>query len=375
MAPKLFVDSFCELKEILRPWISGEFWNVSTQEFMPDAVYLFERQRFVEDGPFLRNLIQSGKSRFVFSLPFEGSETLINHLYQCQLADLVKSGKLLVIAGGDMGPEWPHITYDLFSTKFHDFDENIAEAQRSTQDIYLKKIKPYKFLFLNGRERPHRKYLVEKFDQLGLLENSIWSFLSPIVTPNREINLRDDNGQDLMTQHRSIKLLEEKYEVLRYHNHTITNENKFVKDELFNNEWGDIYVNADAYIDTYFSVVTETVFNYPYSFRTEKIWKPIAMCHPWIAVANRGYYRDIRNLGFRTFERLIDESFDSIDNNQRRIDRIAEVVNDLCQQDLPSFLDAAQEICKYNQQHLLSLRQQVIREFPERFFQFLSQYE
>ena len=375
MAPRLVVDSFCEFAKVLRPWTVGEFWNVSSHEFVPGVVYLLERQRFVEDGPLLRDQIELGKSRFVFSLPFEGSETLINHLHQYRLADLVKSGKLLVIAGGNMGPEWPHITYDLFLTKFHDFDENIEESQRSTQEIYQKKIKPYKFLFLNGRERPHRKYLVEKFDQLGLLESSIWSFLSPILTPNREINLRSSDGQDLMIRPRSIKLLEEKYEVPRYHNRTITNENRFVKNELFNDEWGDIYVNADAYIDTYFSVVTETVFNYPYSFRTEKIYKPIAMCHPWIAVANCGYYRDMRNLGFKTFERLIDESFDSIDNNQQRIDRIAEIVNNLCHSDLQSFLDAAQEICKYNQQHLLSLRQQVIREFPERFFQFLSRYE
>ena len=374
MSPRLVVDSFCEFAEVLKPWTIAEFWNSSDHEFIDGAVYLVERQRFVEDGSRLIEKIQQGRSKFIFNLSFEGSETLVNHLYQYKLADLARSKKLLLISGGDMSPEWPHMTYDLFATKFHDFDENIKEADISAKKIYSKKYKPYKFLFFNGRERPHRKYLVEKFDQIGLLDSSIWSFLSPTATPNKEISLFDSTG-NMMARQRPIKLLDKKYEVARYQNSNITNTNRFVKSELFNNEWGDIYVTALPYIDTYFSLVTETVFNYPYSFRTEKIWKPIAMCHPWIAVANQGYYRDMRNLGFRTFDGLIDESFDDIANNQDRIERITAVVEDLCQQDLVSFLGAAEEICKYNQQHLLSFRQRVIQEFPSRFFQFLSQYE
>jgi hypothetical protein len=121
-------------------------------------------------------------------------------------------------------------------------------------------------------------------------------------------------------------------------------------------------------------VVTETVFDYPYSFRTEKIWKPVAMGHPFIAVANLGYYRDLHNLGFKTFGHLIDETFDLIENSQDRVTRIATVVEDLCRQDLTQFLAAAEDICKYNQQHLAHMRGQVRKEFPERFFQFLRQY-
>ena len=105
-------------------------------------------------------------------------------------------------------------------------------------------------------------------------------------------------------------MLDKKYE----YDHVVKNislDSGFVKHELFDNKWGDVYVKANLYLDTYFSVVTETVFEYPYSFRTEKIWKPISIGHPWVAVANCGYYRDLHNLGFKTFGNLIDESFDS----------------------------------------------------------------
>jgi len=98
------------------------------------------------------------------------------------------------------------------------------------------------------------------------------------------------------------------------------------------------------------------------------------MGHPFIVASGVGYYRDLQNLGFRTFGHLIDESFDSIDNNQQRIDRIVAVVEDLCQQDLPAFVTAAQEVCKYNQQLLEELRPKIRAEFPDRFFQFINQH-
>jgi hypothetical protein len=169
-------------------------------------------------------------------------------------------------------------------------------------------------------------------------------------------------------------LLDPKYEYADYRDNSVTTADRFVKNQLFANTWGEIYLNAEPYIDTYFSLVTETVFNYPYSFRTEKIWKPIAMGHPWIAVANQGYYRDMHNLGFKTFGHVIDESFDTIEDNQKRLQRIATVVTDLCTQDLAEFLQECYNMCKYNQQHLAELRTIVRKELPARFTQFVTKH-
>ena len=139
---------------------------------------------------------------------------------------------------------------------------------------------------------------------------------------------------------------------------------------MFDNQWGDVYIRAEPYIDTYFSLVSETVFEYPYSLRSEKIYKPIAMGHPFIAVANRGFYRDLQNAGFQTYHSLIDESFDQIDNNQDRLDRIAQIVEDLCLSNLDEFLVAAQSISMYNQQHIVEQGTHLKRDFPDRFFEF-----
>ena len=145
----------------------------------------------------------------------------------------------------------------------------------------------------------------------------------------------------------------------------------FVKHQLFADTWGDAVINPRAYVDSYFSVITETIFDYPYSFRTEKIWKPMIMCHPFVVAANRGYYRDLQARGFRTFAHLIDVSFDEIDNSQDRIRRIAEVIEDICRQGPECFLHAAEHICKYNYQHLRDYNRGERHQLPHIFYNYI----
>jgi hypothetical protein len=171
-----------------------------------------------------------------------------------------------------------------------------------------------------------------------------------------------------------VHFLPKQYEHDSFHDNMNVTGVRFEKPNLFQGvQWGDGTIKAEPYIDTYFSVVTETVFTYPYSFRTEKIWKPIAMAHPWICCANYGFYRDIKKLGFKTYGHLIDESFDSLENTQDRLNKITDVITDLCQQDLPSFLAAAKDTGKYNQQLMQELTPKIISQFPQQFTNFINE--
>jgi hypothetical protein len=377
---KLVLDTFSEVYDLLRPWADAEFWNFSDHEIIPGAIYLISRKQFNLHTLRIRQLAESGTILPILSNPMEGSDTMKWHCEAViHMADLVHDRKILLISGGEMDSSWPYLRYDIFLTKILDYDENLYEISRG-EEIFTKTEKPYKFLFLNGRGRHHRKFFLELFRYNKLLDSALWTNLDvrpfkfhPFVLPS-EIGIDSMDHTTFPVQH-----LPEYYEVERYRSQIgvpapDTNRDLFVKYHLFNDEWGDIYLNANPYIDTYFSLVTETVFEYPYSFRTEKTWKPIAMGHPTIFASNAGYYRDFHNLGFRTWGHLIDESFDQIDNVQDRIDRIAQVVKDLCRQDLPGFLQAAEETCKYNQQHLAEMRVKVRQEFPDRFFQFIEPY-
>jgi hypothetical protein len=210
--------------------------------------------------------------------------------------------------------------------------------------------------------------MIERMRDAGLLEHALWTNLD--TTPVYHHIYQTD----LLKRESVIHLLPKQYEVEQY-NENIQNQfdHSFIKHELFNNQWGDVYIRAEPYIDTYFSLVSETVYDYPYSLRSEKIYKPIVMGHPFVAVANCGFYRDLRNTGFQTYHTLIDESFDLVDNNQDRLDRIATVVQDLCSRNLDEFLVAAQAISKYNQQHIAELGPRISQEFPDRFWRFLQQ--
>lgn len=372
---KLILDTFCEVYDLLLPWMDGDFFDFSKHIIVPGAVYLIGRAQMNQHRELIRELIESDTIRVILSNPAEGSDTLkfhCDHVHRC--GDLARNNRMLLIGGGDMDPEWPCLQYDSFLPKILDYKEN-QQAMSQSDQIYQVGNKPYKFLFLNGRNRSHRKYLLKKFELEGLLDQALWTnlenrngvFSQPVLW---------HEGQNLMLTPTKINTLPACYEVDRYRQQVDKmGDSGFVKNDLFSQEWGEIYIEPAPYIDTYFSVVTETVFDYPYSFRTEKIWKPIAMAHPWIAVSNAGYYRDMRNIGFKTFNGLIDESFDQIEDSQTRIERIAQIVKDLCSQDLDSFLAVAQDICKYNQQHLADMQVQVRKEFPERFFQFIKKYQ
>ena len=349
--PKLILDTFSEIYSMLKPYAQDEFWDLSQHQTVPGAVYVIGRKQYIDHRERVRSMAESGDVLVVVSNPHEGSQTLAGQLTHLGLKDLADKNKLLIVGGGDMPPEWPCLRYDKFLPEILDYEENVTAAD-STDQIYQKTHKPYQFLFLNGRRRWHRTRLIKQLEDV--LGSALWTYL--------------DAGPGQSTT------LPPEYEVPRYSNWANpVSDHSYVKFDLFNNEWGEIYLYPRPYVDTYFSLVTETVFDIPYSFRTEKIWKPVAMGHPWIAVANRGFYRDMHNLGFQTYGHVIDESFDSIDNNQDRLDRIAAVVRDLCQQDLAAFLKECYNVSKYNQQHHREMAVRVRQEFPQRFFQFINE--
>jgi hypothetical protein len=346
---KLIVDAFCEVKDLVGPWKDQEFYDFAQHELVNGAVYVISRQQFAQNIEQIKDLAQNETILPVLGNPAEGSETMFNQIQGLGIVSLIQQNRILVISGGHLQPDVPHLYFENFLPKILDYTENIQAIEYYRTHWTTQR--PYKFLCLNGRGRPHRRQLLTNLSDI--LDQAIWTNLDSTAGP--------------------IKLLDKKYEFDFYQQNVTLDQTGYVKYALFNNDWGEIYLNPKAYLDTYFSLVTETVFDYPYTFRTEKIWKPVAIGHPFIVVSNAGYYRDLHNLGFRTFGHVIDESFDNIENNQDRLSRIITVVRDLCCQDLSSFIVETQEVCKYNQQLLAELSPTVRNQFPQQFEQFINE--
>ena len=346
---KLIVDTFCEVYDLLRPIADAEFWDFGTVVIEPGAVYLISRKEFNTHVERIRQIAEQDIATIIFSNPHEGSWTMIGQCDRLKITDLVKQNKIVLVGGGDMDPTYPNLMYDSFLPKPLDYAENV-QAQTDYHAAWSNQ-RPYKFLFLNGRGRPHRKALLARLN--ALLDQCIWT------------NLDSAAG--------TVQVLPTNYEFSFYQGRQSVADTGYVKYDLFNGDWGEIYLKSAPYQDTYFSLITETVFEYPYSFRTEKIAKPLMIGHPFIVASNQGFYRDLRDLGFRTFNNLIDESFDAIDDNDQRLERIALEVEWLCEQDLAKFADEAYNVCKYNQQHLAEIAPKIRREFPQRFEKFINE--
>lgn len=374
------IDTMVEVYELLKHFADEEFWNFQEQvTVQPNTIYLLGRQQFLDNLSRIRELSEDPSITIVFGGSAEGSITLSEQCrHHFRIGDLLNEKKISVIGGGETGEtSWHHLLHDHFLCRILDFEQNLPEMER-LPEIYAKTKKPYKFMFLNGRGRPHRKFLWERFRQEGLLEQSIWTMMEGRAIGNRHFTVREGDV-DCMTTYTPIRHLPPEYEIDRYRD----SWEKFrtqstwapwhnAKMEIFNKEWGEIYLRAEPYIDTYFSVVTETVCEHPYSFRTEKIAKVLAQGHPWICATSQGFYRDLRNLGFQTFGGIIDESFDDIENHHDRMERIVQIVKELCSNDLESFLAECEPVCKYNQQRLREFQQEHRAAFPSRFQEFLA---
>jgi hypothetical protein len=343
--PKIYCDHYCEIADLVPG--AELYYEFAQLPRVPGAVYIVGRTQLTANLAQIREMAESAQYVMVFSNPAEGSETLHGHLTCYGMRDLVQKGQLKCIAGGDMPDDLNCLTHDHFLAQPQRYSENI-QAQIEFQQYWNTPHKPYQFLFLNGRARPHRVQLIQ---QLGdLLPRALWSCL--------------DGGH--------TRTLPSQYEFPLFTDRDVDTQG-WVKPQLFRNLWGEIYLHAPAYRDTYFSLVTETVFYQPWSFRTEKIAKCLYIGHPWICAANAGFYRDLRRLGFRTFDPIIDESFDTIDDPTDRLARVVAVTRDTCGQDMLQFMTAAEPICKYNQQHLLEITARGRAEFPARFFQYINE--
>lgn len=114
--------------------------------------------------------------------------------------------------------------------------------------------------------------------------------------------------------------------------------------------------NHNDFNNTAISVVLETVFDARIHL-TEKILRPIACGHPFILAAGPGSLHALRNYGFRTFAGYINESYDEITDNNKRLAAIVQEmhrIQALSDQQRSSLIDSCRQIADYNRKHFFS---------------------
>ena len=80
------------------------------------------------------------------------------------------------------------------------------------------------------------------------------------------------------------------------------------------------------YLNTFCSIVYEALWNEKVVFPTEKLNKCLMVGHPFIMVSTPRYLANIKKIGFKTFDRWWDESYDNEVDEKKRFDKLKEVV-------------------------------------------------
>jgi hypothetical protein len=92
-------------------------------------------------------------------------------------------------------------------------------------------------------------------------------------------------------------------------------------------------------------------------FLSEKIFKPIAVGHPFIFVTVPKALEVLKTLGYKTFHPYIDENYDDEFDNNRRLKMIVdeiERISKMDQSEVEEFIENVRDICLYNQMILKS---------------------
>ena len=167
--------------------------------------------------------------------------------------------------------------------KFFWFEEYLSQHHRKEQVTSwpCEHDKTADFLMLIGKHTVERQVLLNRLEQLNLLDKSLYSVLFKGKSLERKIESYIPAKRDFSQRH---------YE-------------------------------SDWYNSTHYSLVVESIV-YVDGFVTEKTFKPIMYGHPFMIFGNPGSLRLLESWGFKTFEDLFDQSYDLEQDNAKRLELI-----------------------------------------------------
>lgn len=314
------------------------------------------------------NEIRNGAAKLVLSNSHEAFHHVVNDIYQhIVIRFTIPADQIILLSeSADIASHIKTVSKQLnlpeiksrWMRRFeYDIQDNMKRMNQFPSTLENKQYDK-KFLCFNRRWRGNRVALVALLYALDLIKYGHVS-----------LGKADDN-RDWHSMYYRIKNYMspsvEGYELLEQVEHDLlTNQPLFYLDST------DLTVNRAVlnedtnylYGDTYFSVVTETLFferekpgEYG-RFLSEKTFKPVAMNHPFIIVSTPNFLVKFRELGYKSFSPYINEEYDNELDDAKRMMKIAkeiERLSKLSPTELEDFLVAMREICEYNYNILIN---------------------
>lgn len=178
-----------------------------------------------------------------------------------------------------------------------------------------------KILCYNRRPHVHRKILVyEILNNPTILNNIVLSYGG---TTNR-FNYGFHNFLEKIKDIDRAKKVNEFFQTMEFE---INVDNR----NLETNQADDF--DCHMHHKTFISLVSETNANSDNLFFSEKTYKPIIAKQPFIIYGNPNSLTYLKKLGFKTFDKWIDESYDTEIEFENRLDKIIKLCEDISNMD------------------------------------------
>ena len=116
-------------------------------------------------------------------------------------------------------------------------------------------------------------------------------------------------------------------------------------------------ITLPDYENTFISVINETLTTKDTLFFSEKIFKPILVGHPFLIIGNMGSLSYLKKLGYKTFDKWVDESYDSEVDFLTRVDKVVSALDNFKYhsiKQLQIIRKDMQEVLDHNRKHLLA---------------------
>jgi hypothetical protein len=206
-----------------------------------------------------------------------------------------------------------------------------------------------KFLNLNRRWRNHRPMFVGLLELNNMLEQGHVSFAANIDGQNWDGVWGFLDQSDNLNKSELYRILTENKEQLENIPDMYLDTHKLHINQVQVGSGLDHF-----YEDSYFSIVNETNYFKEMGegiFLSEKIFKPVLKLHPFILASRPNSLVKFRELGYKSFSPYIDETYDTEEDDSRRLLMILEetkrLVN-LSEAELETFLIECKKICEHN---------------------------
>jgi len=114
--------------------------------------------------------------------------------------------------------------------------------------------------------------------------------------------------------------------------------------------------NLEQHQETFISLISETEIRKDILFLSEKMYKPIYAQQPFIIYGNPYSIKHLKELGFKTFDKWIDESYDNEENFEKRLAMILKELRAIASkslEELTTIREEMREVLVHNYKHFL----------------------